>query len=211
MNNERQDQAMALAAIFLAIDLVRDIANDRPVDKQGMATMLYSLMDLDPATPQAIYGGGCSLARGLELLVRQLENAGNRDVELMRYAVLVLHLERKLSRHPELLGIIRSGIERANQQVKFFDIHHESVVAALAELYKQTLSTLQPRIMVQGNQDSLELPENRDRIRALLLAAIRAAVLWRQRGGNRLSLVFGRKAVLAQAKEMLFQAENGGS
>jgi high frequency lysogenization protein len=43
-------------------------------------------------------------------------------------------------------------------------------------------------------------------IRALLLAAMRAAVLWRQRGGNRLRLIFQRKHMLECCAALLEEA-----
>ncbi|MEH6454630.1 MAG: DUF489 family protein, partial [Psychromonas sp.] len=41
------------------------------------------------------------------------------------------------------------------------------------------------------------------KIRALLLAGVRAAVLWRQIGGKRRQLIFSRKAMLHQTKQNL--------
>jgi high frequency lysogenization protein len=49
----------------------------------------------------------------------------------------------------------------------------------------------------------LENPDNQNLIRALLLAAIRAAVLWRQCGGRRLSLFLRRSALLEAASGLL--------
>ncbi|MCB1807912.1 MAG: DUF489 family protein, partial [Candidatus Competibacteraceae bacterium] len=49
----------------------------------------------------------------------------------------------------------------------------------------------------------LNRPDNANRIRTLLLAGLRSAVLWRQKGGGRLTLLLRRKALLAQAQAML--------
>mgnify|MGYP003589576645 CR=1 FL=1 len=40
------------------------------------------------------------------------------------------------------------------------------------------------------------------RIRAALLAAVRAAVLWRQMGGSHLRLFFGRRRLAARARAL---------
>jgi high frequency lysogenization protein len=77
------------------------------------------------------------------------------------------------------------------------------VIAALAELYSSTISTLQPRIMVKGEQSILTGTDSRNMIRALLLGGMRAAVLWRQCGGNRVQLLFRRKALLRDCRELL--------
>jgi high frequency lysogenization protein len=47
-------------------------------------------------------------------------------------------------------------------------------------------------------------------IRALLLGGMRAAVLWRQCGGNRLQLLLRRKALLRACRELLEEARRDG-
>jgi high frequency lysogenization protein len=63
----------------------------------------------------------------------------------------------------------------------------------LGQLYKDTVSQLSPRIIINGEQQHLSNENNASRIRALLLAGLRSAILWRQCGGSRLSLLFNRK------------------
>ena len=60
--------------------------------------------------------------------------------------------------------------------------------------------------MVNGSQVHLNNPENANRIRALLLAGIRAAILWRQSGGSRWKLLVQRNALLREARSLLAQA-----
>ena len=59
-----------------------------------------------------------------------------------------------------------------------------------------TVSTLQPRIMVKGDGNVLRNADSKRMIRALLLAGMRAAVLWRQCGGNRIRLIFQREQLI---------------
>nr|WP_255210858.1 DUF489 family protein [Methylogaea oryzae] len=82
----------------------------------------------------------------------------------------------------------------------------DSVVAELAGLYQQTISTLLPKVMVGGEPGYLRQTRNTDHIRALLLAGIRSAVLWRQSGGNRWKLFFQRRRVLDTAVSLLARA-----
>ena len=76
------------------------------------------------------------------------------------------------------------------------------LTTALADIYTGTISKLTPRIMVRGEQGILESTGSRDMIRALLLAGMRSAVLWRQCGGCRLRLLWKRRALLAHAREL---------
>jgi high frequency lysogenization protein len=57
--------------------------------------------------------------------------------------------------------------------------------------------------MVQGDPQYLQVGDNAARIRVLLLAGIRACVLWRQAGGNRWRLILNRQALLNEASRQL--------
>jgi high frequency lysogenization protein len=57
--------------------------------------------------------------------------------------------------------------------------------------------------MVQGNPHYLAQDHVVDEIRAILLAALRAAVLWRQLGGSTLDFLFKRGAMSAVLAEKL--------
>ena len=65
----------------------------------------------------------------------------------------------------------------------------------LGKLYQDTISKLPYRIQVQGKIELLRNDQIAMRIRALLLAGIRAAVLWHQLGGRRWHLIFYRKRI----------------
>ena len=73
----------------------------------------------------------------------------------------------------------------------------------IAELYSQTISNLTPRIVVNGKPAYLQNERTVNWIRTLLFSGLRSAVLWRQLGGGRFSLVFGRKRILSEARELL--------
>jgi len=82
------------------------------------------------------------------------------------------------------------------------DILDDGVFEALAYGYQQTLSQLKPRVMVSGEQRYLSEQRNSDRIRALLLAGVRSALLWRQAGGVRWKLLFVRSSLQREARRL---------
>jgi high frequency lysogenization protein len=103
---------------------------------------------------------------------------------------------------------IRKGIELATQRLDHFPMLHENILAQLADIYAETVSTLQPRIMVQGEPLHLQNQDNINLIRALLLAGIRAALLWRQCGGSRRQLLFGRRKIGVRVEQLLQEAKS---
>ena len=84
---------------------------------------------------------------------------------------------------------------------------HENVIANLADIYSNTLSQIPPKIMVAGESNFLNNPSNANKIRALLLAGVRAAVLWSQTGGGRWQVLFKRKQFVQAARELLDGSE----
>ena len=79
-------------------------------------------------------------------------------------------------------------------------------VVALADVYTETISTLQPRIMVKGEESVLRNSDSKSMIRALLLAGMRATVLWKQCGGSRTRLIFQRRKILGICRMLLQEA-----
>ena len=65
------------------------------------------------------------------------------------------------------------------------------------------ISPLGPRIQVTGAPQVLQNSQVQSKVRATLLAGIRAAVLWQQVGGGRLQLMFSRQRLLREAKTIL--------
>ena len=149
----------------------------------------------------AVYGNIASLRSGLRLLEQQLDSP--QDMELTRYAVTLLALERKLARRSDLLSLISAGLDEISASLVHFPLTHSNTIARFADLYLKTLSTLSPRVMVSGTQAYLNNPENANRIRALLLGGVRAATLWRQSGGNRLTLLLRRNPLLRETRRLL--------
>lgn len=199
------DHVVALAGIFQAVKLVQQVAREGSAEPGAFEASIASLFRVDAESADEIFGTGIEC--GLRTLSRQLgDDKSQRDPELTGYAVRLLFLERKLSRDARLMDVVRSGIDAASQQARHFPLTHENVLARLAEIYSSTVSTIQPRIMVQGQPEHLANPANANRIRALLLAGIRAAVLWRQLGGSRLRLLLSRRRLVDCAQAMLSEA-----
>ena len=121
----------------------------------------------------------------------------------VRYALTLLYLEGRLRRRPDLLDIIRQRLAQIEKQVLHFSPVHPNIIKAFASLYSDTLSTLPQRIQVSGEPRFLQVEENANRIRAVLLAGIRSAVLWRQTGGRRWKLLICRGRTLEAARQLL--------
>lgn len=202
--NRIEEQVLALAAVFQAAQLVHNIASSGRYDEDDLRLCLKGILNTDPDSVQDVFGPPDTLRTGLQALVNQLGTMANqRQVEIARYVIALLHLQGKLNKNPAMLEQIANGIERVHAQMTHYDLTHTNVLANLAGIYSDTISTLTPKIMVNGEQQYLSNPDNVSRIRALLLAGIRAGVLWRQLGGRRWQILFKRKRLIDTAQQLL--------
>jgi len=204
MKKNFYDLTLALAGLFQAVALVEQIAKTGQASAEAFSVSVNSIFDLNPANSLAIYGGDVkNLRTGLELLNELLIKHTPKHQDVIRYALGVLHLQKKLSSRKDMLQVIASRIEQANQQAQHFSNTHENVIANLGGIYSDTLSTFRFRIQVKGDYNYLQQPRIANQIRALLLASVRSGILWRQLGGNRWQLLFQRKKIAECVKEML--------
>jgi high frequency lysogenization protein len=198
-----QDITLALAGVVQAAILVEQIAKTGQVPQDAYKCSIESLFDLNPSSTSAVYGGSAQHLRvGLEAL-RDMLAGKHKNQEAMRYALGALHLQKKLAGRKDMLNTIASRISQAASQAEHFSSTHENVIGNLGQVYSETISTFRFRIQVMGDYNYLQQTRIASQIRALLLAAIRSAMLWRQLGGNRWQLLLQRKALASQVDKLL--------
>lgn len=198
MTHPVSDRVLALAGLAQALAQVRRIAEHGQSDPSAAKAVLDSVFRIDAPSAEAVYDGGSALAPGLRLLRDYFDkssgNGGSRDEALLRLVLAVLQLERRFSGEHGMVRAVGDGIARIAPRADA-DSAHPDVLNALGGLYAETLSQLRPKVMVQGNPHYLAQPAVVAEIRALLLAAVRSAVLWRQLGGSYWDFMFSRKAM----------------
>lgn len=199
-------QIIALAGLCQALKLVQQVARSTDVEQDALALILNSVAVIDAEQPLEIYGNDAArLSGGLQLIIDQLGDKPQKDVELTRYIVGVLALERKLNKAPANLSRLGEKLQHLQRQLQHFSITDDNMLANLADIYTDCISSLGGRIQIYGQPELLKQPAVQHKVRALLLSAVRAAVLWRQAGGSRINFIFKRRKLVAQAKQMLAQ------
>jgi len=199
-----KDRTMALAGIFQATELVRQAANHGTWSGYAADTCLDSLLAIEADTTDEIYGGSDRLRLGAETLVSILQG-DRRYMESLGYAVSIMQLEtnfRKKTKMQARIGLELQTISILDEGLELHEIK-DLQAQKIAGLYTRTISTISPRIVINGRPQHLQIDRTVSWIRTLLFSALRSAVLWRQLGGGRFSLMFGRKKMLEQAQTLL--------
>ncbi len=203
MSHSFDERVIALAGVLQATKQVDQIAKTALVDVDAFTTTLESTLITDAPTTIDIFGSIENLTLGLHALISSFSGKTQSNTEMTRYALNLLHLERTLSKDGEKLTAISKGIDDVKRQLEHFAITHTAIISHLADIYAQTISNIQPRIMVNGKDGHLNNMDNANKIRALLLGGMRAAILWRQCGGRRYHLVLNRKKYIERAHALL--------
>ena len=190
--HQERDRTIALAALLQSVYLVHNIAVSGQADHTDINTLLNSLIVTDADTTEAVYGKLSNLKTGLDQLHIQLVvQKSKHGLTQLQYAVNLMRLASKLSKYDSVMNVINKEIDQIPQHIEQFgEIQNEQVLSHIADTYKRTVSNLTPFIKVHGNQNHLQNRHNANLIRALLLAGIRAAILWHQKGGSYWQLLF---------------------
>ena len=195
---------LALAGVCQAAALVQQLARRGSADADAVEASLSSILVTSPETPQQVFGQLSNLKLGYSTLAAQLSDKQNtKDTELTRYVASILGLERKLSKKPKAMQELGDRISHVQRQLAHVDFQNPQIVSSLASIYSDIISPLAPRIQVAGNPDYLSQPATQHKVRALLLAGVRSAVMWRQMGGKRRNILFKRKQILNSAIKAL--------
>ena len=201
--HDDRDRTIALAGVFQAAQLVTALARNGQCEQAALQSSIESLFQFTPDSVEAVYGGIAGLETGLSTLIMQIDQPARRDLEVARYVIsLITHGDKLLKDRPrfEALG---KDLEILEQKTRHFDLADYSRTAHLARLYQQYISPVQPQIMVRGEPLYLQNPQIAEQIRSILLAGIRAAVLWRQCGGRRWQLIMRRRKTMEIAQDLL--------
>jgi high frequency lysogenization protein len=198
-----EQQAIALAGVAQAARLVDQVSKTGSYPLEFLEPTIHSLFEFDADTVTDVFGGLAGVRLGLQNLCSLLasrQSDENRDV--VRYVFSMLYLERKFAASPDMMSVIHSRLQHASFKAAHFAGHANDICHSISGIYQDTLSKLRFRIKVTGSAQHLQESQNADIIRALLLAGIRSAFLWRQLGGRRWKLLMQRKRLLSAAQNL---------
>ena len=216
----RQQQVLALAGMVQAVALVHEIAQTGQYDHDSALVCLQSLFITQPDTFAHVFATTnadedtaitesltIQAISNLQLGLNTLEKLLQQDkqtavVELTRYLIGIMHLQRKLVKKPQMMDALSKQLDITAGQVSYFGIEHENVSASIAEVYTKHLSQLGYRIKVTGNPIYLQQAGIAARVRGFLLAGIRCTLLWRQVGGRRWQFIISKQRMLNDIKTL---------
>ncbi|HIV14759.1 MAG TPA: DUF489 family protein [Candidatus Avisuccinivibrio pullicola] len=209
-----RSETIALAALYQACHQINRVARTGYVDPYACTTLIRGLIITNPRTVDDIYAPA-GLKNGFETLVEGMGGAGSvktsETIEVSKMAFKIVGLELAIERDSDVFNRLGVQIDALRDAMLTRYPDYESgnpdhvldptCIRQFSSLYESLISSNFPRLIIYGEQTHLMQEQNQEMIRALLLAAIRAVVLWRQVGGRRRFLIFRRKAIVECARQ----------
>lgn len=193
-------RVLALAGVFQAAALAHLIAASGSVEQAFFTTSIGSLLKKTSDDLIDIYGSERNLELGIDNLAQflKLDSTLPRGIYVAKYASQLLKLGSLLNRDRSMATRITQAIGElpsgTNKRIS------SSLVESMAAIYYDSFSQLSSiqRIRIMGKKEHLSDAKNISRIRALLLAGVRAAILWRSLGGNQWNLFLNRRTLATE-------------
>ena len=212
-------QVVALAAVAQSAALVSKLALHGNASQTELLASVNALLALNPRSKSDIYPNLGHLNLGLRTLDDILSlGRSPENTSLVRYTLGMLLIRNKLDMNSAMQSNIRDRLQSiqslllvpenatpwrmAETEKTDGQLRQEQSFEQLATLYQDTISTLSHRIQVHGQEDYLQNDYVSNRVRSLLLAGIRSAVLWHQLGGRRWRLILYRKRLQETASAL---------
>ncbi len=208
-----KSETIALGALFQCCSQVQRIASSGFMDEHAAACVIRGILINNPKSVEDIYLPGRLLTGFKQLSESFSSSAGDKTfetIEVTKTALKLIQLTCAVERNPKVFDHLGSEIDRLaaefeRTQPGFFDSDPAVVLSSgnlkeFSSLYQSLISPHFAKLIIYGEPRHLREVANQERIRSLLLAGLRAVVLWRQVGGRRRFLMFRRKAIINCAK-----------
>ncbi len=189
---ELKNEVISLGAIYQASSEIKKIAWQGRINNKFIEPLIYSVYQTTSNEIEDIYINLKRLNTGLDFLRKQfVGDVFSRDAEVDRYFEAINVLVKNMNKNSEIFSNLRDELSSHKENVTEDNLHEHAEF--LSNLYLKTISKINPRIIVNGDNIHLTDNKNASMIRAVLLSAIRSFILWQQSGGTKFRIFLFKK------------------
>ena len=189
---ELKNEVISLGAIYQASSEIKKIAWEGKINNKFIEPLIYSVYQTTSNEIEDIYINLKRLNTGLDFLRKQfVGDVFSRDAEVDRYFEAINVLVKNMNKNSEIFSNLRDELSSHKENVTEDNLNEHAEF--LSSLYLKTISKINPRVIVNGDNIHLTDNKNASMIRALLLSAIRSFILWQQSGGTKFRIFLFKK------------------
>ena len=198
---ELKNETISLGAIYQACNEIKKIAWQGEINNNIIEPLINSVYQTTSEEIEDVFISIKRLNSGLDFLRRQLVgDAFSRDGEVSRYFEAISILVKNMNKKDKVLNKLRTELTKQSLPINEDNLDQHALF--LSELYLNTISTVEPRIIVNGDNKYLTDKKNAAMIRSLLLCAIRSYILWQQSGGSKFRIFIFKKKIAELAVKL---------
>ena len=198
---ELKNETISLGAIYQACNEIKKIAWQGEINNNIIEPLVNSVYQTTSEEIEDVFISIKRLNSGLDFLRRQLVgDAFSRDGEVSRYFEAIGILVKNMNKKDEVLNKLRTELTKQSMPINEDNLDQHALF--LSELYLSTISKVEPRIIVNGDNKYLTDKNNAAMIRSLLLCAIRSYILWQQSGGSKFRIFLFKKKIAELAVKL---------
>ena len=198
---ELKNETISLGAIYQACNEIKKIAWQGEINNNIIEPLINSVYQTTSEEIEDVFISIKRLNSGLDFLRRQLVgDAFSRDGEVSRYFEAIGILVKNMNKKDDVLNKLRTELTKQSMPINEDNLDQHALF--LSELYLSTVSTVEPRIIVNGDNKYLTDKKNAAMIRSLLLCAIRSYILWQQSGGSKFRIMLFKKKIAELAVKL---------
>ncbi len=200
-------QLYSLAALYQSCNTISRIAWEGKYDNEEFSPLIKSILDVNSDDPLSIYEEPTLLKSGFEFLKKQvIDDIFTRSSETRRYISSIKNLVKRIDTSNIIDDQFRKNIDRLNEIKREKTI--DDLVLEIGQLYIDTFSKVEPRIVISGDNQYLKVDLNAARIRTALMAAIRSVYLWKSCNGSDFKFFLFKKRYIRRIKEIIVLMQN---
>ena len=198
---ELRNETISLGAIYQACNEIKKIAWQGEINNTIIEPLINSVYQTTSEEIEDVFISIKRLNSGLDFLRRQLVgDAFSKDGEVSRYFEAIGILVKNMNKKDEVLNKLRTELTKQSMPINEDNLDQHALF--LSELYLNTISKVEPRIIVNGDNKYLTDKNNAAMIRSLLLCAIRSYILWQQSGGSKFRIFIFKKKIAELAVKL---------
>ena len=198
---ELKNETISLGAIYQACNEIKKIAWQGEINNNIIEPLINSVYQTTSEEIEDVFISIKRLNSGLDFLRKQLVgDAFSRDGEVSRYFEAIGILVKNMNKKDEVLNKLRTELTKQSMPINENNLDQHALF--LSDLYLSTISTVEPRIIVNGDNKYLTDKKNAAMIRSLLLCAIRSYILWQQSGGSKFRIFIFKKKIAELAVKL---------
>lgn len=198
-----EQTVLALAGVMQAAVMIREYGFTAQYNAEALRTELQSICQLQPEDFTAVYDSIDGLSLGLSHLPLLTQKGNTQEKRYVgRYLMAMIQLAKLLLKDKKLQNQLQHKLHYFLMPLTVDQLIETENLLALGQIYVDIFGGLQFKIQIMGKREILGETSHMMVVRAMLLAGVRAAVLWWQLGGTPWQLLLQRYKIVRTARSL---------